>query len=706
MTDDTTPLFAEFDPASYEAWVTATVESLKGKPFDKLISQTYEGIKLPPMLRQEDVAELDHPHTLPGQFPFVRGRSTLGYVAEPWAIAQELPYGTPQAFNAALRHDLMRGQTAVNLLLDRPTRAGLDPDRAAAGDVGRGGVSIAGANDLLSALDGVDLSAVPLFVRTGTAVLPILALLAVAVRRAGQDVTVLHGSLEADPLGELARRGTLPTSLEQAYDELALAVRWAAEHAPHLALITIHGYPYHNAGGSAVDELAFVLATAVATVRALQARGLPFETIAAHMQLAFSVGGDFFMEIAKLRAARLLWSQVAAAFGGGAAAQAISIQARTARWNKTLVDPYVNMLRVTTEAFAAAVGGVQSMHTAPFDEEARPPDEFSRRIARNVQIVLQEEANLARLIDPAGGSWTVEYLTDQVARAAWGLFQAVERQGGMLDGLHAGLPQNQVAQTDAARTQNLATRRDVLVGTNMYVNLDEERPSPDETDYQALFNTRAAHVSARRAQHVADWHLNPDAITVDALIAAAEAGATLGQLTDALRAEAGVPPEVPPVDWHRAAEPFEQLRTQATLYAARTGHRPRIFLANMGPLRQHKARADFTRGFFEIGGFEIIYPNGFDTPQNAAQAALASGAPAVVICSTDDTYPEIVPPLVEMIRAEAEETAVILAGYPRDQIEAHKSAGIDEFIYLGADCLALNRWLQDHIGAGRRRDDL
>lgn len=682
MTD---PLFPEFSPASRADWQAAAEASLKGKPLAKLTSQTYEGIAIRPIYDADDIADLPLLDNLPGQFPFLRGTKAQGYLLQPWLIAQELAYGTPQQFNQALLADLARGQTAVNLIPDRPTRLGLDPQQADPNSVGRGGVSLHTVGDFVAALAGVNLAQTPIFIRCGTGALPLAALLLAHAQQSGVNLAELRGCLEADPLGEWVRRGTLPLPLDKAFAELALLVQGLRELAPQLRPIAIHGYPYANGGAHAVQELAFVLATAVATMRALQEQNIPPDDAAQAMQAAFSIGGDFFMEIAKLRAARLLWAQVMAAFGVGEAGQKLTLHGRTLRYNKTLTDAYVNMLRVTTEAFAAALGGVDSLHTAPFDEEQGQPDEpsrreFSRRIARNVQVILQEEANLTRLIDPAGGSWYVEWLTDQLAQRAWALFQEVERQGGMVAALQTGWVQAQVAETAAARAQNLATRKDVLVGTNLYANPDDTLTPP------------APHAPLPIPPSSSSMPPSPSIISLASLISAAQQGATLGQLTAVLRADYTdlTAPAITPIPWQRAAEPFEQLR----LAADAAPQRPRIFLANMGPLRQHKARADFAQGFFAVGGFEIVYPQGFTDVETAVAAALADGATAVVICSSDETYPEIVPPLARALKAANPAISVILAGYPKEHVEAFRAAGVDQFIYLGADCLALNQWLQ------------
>lgn len=711
--------FDKFPPPTHEEWQQAALDSLGGKPFDRLVTSTYEGIPLQPLYRREDVADLEAPRTVPGHAPYLRGIRAAGYLAQPWAIAQELAYPTPAGFNRALRFDLEHGQTAVNLLLDGPTRAGRDPDSAQPGEVGRGGVSLATVEDLATALNGVDLSATPIYVRAGTAALPLLALLVAFLRRSGRSPADLNGCLEDDPLGVMAHEGALPLSLGRAYDEMAQLTLWAEKHAPGLQTVAVHTYPYHNAGASAVQELAFGLATGVAYLRAMLRRGVGIAVAARQIRFDFAVGGNFFMEIAKLRAARLLWAQVVGAFGGDGEAQKMRQHARTARRNKPAVDPYVNMLRVTTEALSAAVAGVGSIHVAPYDEPIRNAgaenggDEFARRIARNVQVILQEEAHLTALIDPAGGSYAVESLTDQLAREAWTLFQEVERRGGMAEVLKDGFAQSHIDSVTAKRAANLATRRDVLVGVNQFANPSEPVIAADETDYAAVHRERAAQMAAYRTQdddpsaHVAAIErlgemlaATPETM-VETAIAAAAAGATLGELTRTLRMNDSARPTIVPVRLARAAEPFEALRRKADAYAAAHGRQPRVFLANLGPPRQHKARADFAQGFFEVGGFQVITNNGFPDVDTAAAAAIESGAPAVIICSTDETYPEIVPPLVKAIRKKARHAVIILAGRPADQVEAHQKAGVDEFIFFGADCVKLNDWLLDRVSARR-----
>jgi methylmalonyl-CoA mutase len=703
-------LFDMFAPASYEEWRRAAEKTLKGVPFEKkLITRTYEGFSLQPIYNAADVAELPQLASLPGEAPFVRGTESLGYLVQPWTVAQELPYPTAAAVNQAAREDLPRGLTALHVPLDQASRRGLDPDQAPVALVGQGGASLATSADLDALIDGIDLTRTPLRLVAGASGLPLLALLLAALEHVGSDPAQLRGGLLVDPLGLLASHGALPAPLDQVYNELAALTTWAAANAPELRTIEVAAHPYSNGGASAVQDLAFTLATGVAYLRAMTERGLDINTVAPRIQFAFSIGAPFFIELARLRAARMLWARVVAACGGNEQAQKLNIHARTSAWTKTRADAYNNMLRSTSEAFAAVMGGCDSLHVSPFDEALGLPDEFSRRIARNAQIILQEECSFGRLVDPAGGSWAVEKLTDEIAREAWALFQEVERQGGMAAALAAGFPQAQIAATRNERLNQVALRREVIIGANMYVDLKEKPATARPVDSAALQAERAdelAHVRSRRdsvAMRTALTALSgagSDQL-VAAATAAARVGATLGELATAMRGAVEPSPCHSPIPVHRAAEQFEALRTAAEQHAARTGSRPAVFLAGMGPLAKHKARADFTSGFFEAGGFAVIASSGFNTPEEAAQAAQASGASIVVICAPDDRYPELVPPLTSLLKTAHPETTVVLAGYPADQIEAHKAAGVDEFVHLRADCYTILSRLQQLKGVAQ-----
>lgn len=655
MTDDQLT-FEEFREPTFEEWREVAIASLKGAPFDKLTTRTPEAITLQPLYTAEQTADIAAQYTVPGEFPFVRGTSATPAA---WQVAQEIAYRDPAQFNAALRHDLERGQTAINITRFKPMIGAID--------------------DMRAALDGIDLAAWPFVAQTGLAEGAMLFALA-------DNPADLRGFIGFDPLGSLVRLGIVRQTA--AYDAAAALTRYALDHAPNVRTIMIDVRRYHDAGASAVEEIAYALATGAEYIRELTGRGLSVDEVCGKMTFALGIGADFFMQIAKFRAARSLWAHVVRAFGGDDESAKMHVYAATGNTNKARLDAYNNMLRTTTEALSAAIAGVDAMHVAPFDETLRVPDEFSRRIARNQQIILQEEVNLSRVIDPAGGSYAVEHLTDAIGRSAWEAFQHIEAEGGIVAALTDGRIQAALKAQAAERSARYATRRERLVGVNMYVNLDEDdgRGKPE-------------FIAARPATATPGTSLDDiDLTRYQTIIDAVRGGAKsleINEMIEGLHTPDVTITTPTPV---RFAAPFEELRGAIRRHAELTGAMPQVFLANLGALRRHKARADFAAGFLAAGGFRTIYPAGFDSPQDAAQAALDSGAAAVVICGTDDDYPSSVPPFVEALRAGGADMPVILAGYPQAQIDALKAAGVDAFIYLGADCLAFNRELHQRLG--------
>ena len=693
-------LLAEFPPAGVEAWRKIVEADLKGAPFEKrMFTATHEGVMLKPLYRQEDVANLPHINSLPGFAPFVRGASPAGYLKQPWAISQEIVCASPSDFNHAARNSLSRGLNAINMVLDRASRNGHDPDWAKPEDVGRGGLSIATMGDLDKALEGVDFEKTSLFIRSGASAMPFAGLLAALAKKRSKSTQCLQGCIEMDPLGVLAHEGVLPQSLTGAYREMAALTGWAAENAPKLQTICVHSRSWHEAGGNAVQELAFTLATGVAYLWEMHKHGLDAEVVAPRMRFAVTVGTNFFMEIAKVRALRMLWAQVVKAVGGGEEAQKMSLHIRTSLWNKSVCDPYNNLLRSTVEAFAGVLGGCDSMQVGAFDEVVREPDDFSLRLARNTQLVLQQECQLDKVIDPAGGSWCIESLTAELANKAWVLFQEVQKLGGMAAAMHAGFPQKAVGATAEAKLQAVSARKESIVGVNQYANAAEkflEKPAVDAkqfhqrrvqqvTSYRTSLEDGENDVVLERLSKIVNFS---GAKLFEACVDAASSGATLGEVARAARMLDSASERATAVCLTRAAVPFEKLRLAMGREAAK-GQKPRVFLMNMGSLKDYKARADFSRGFFAAGGYEVISPDGFATTDEAFAAFRKSGAEIAVICSTDDKYPALVPKLATDIKAEVPETLVVLAGYPKDQIEAHKESGVDEFIHVRADAAAL-----------------
>lgn len=386
----------------------------------------------------------------------------------------------------------------------------------------------------------------------------------------------------------------------------------------------VAAHEVHEAGGTAVQEVACAWAEGLRQLRELTEAGEGIDAAARRIRFTLAAGGEFFVVIAKLRAARFGWARIVTASGGNEDSARMTIHARTSQWQQSALDPHTNILRSTASAYAAVLGGCDSLFVSPFDEVFREPDDLSRRLAVNTQRILREECHAAAVADPAGGSWFVETLTKEIADAAWAAFQEAERGAADADC---------VAKAAQAQRAALSQRRRVMVGVNQYANPSEK----------------------------------PLASTKDT---AAE----------------------------RLAGDFERLRANALTYAQRHGRPPGIFLLTMGPLKQHKARADFVRGFLEPGGFDVIYPAGFATAAEAVKAASDSGALAAVLCSTDDTYPELVPSVLAEVKGAM---PVILAGYPAEQVEAFKAAGIADFIHLKADCGAFLAAWQQKLGVSQ-----
>ncbi len=704
-------LLTEFSPSSPAEWRAAAEKLIKGAPFEqKLITRTPEGIDLQPIYNPPDGSAERDDEGYPGFPPFRRGTAPSGHGYEPWRIAQEFPYLTPEEFNTALRSDIDRGQNAISIRLDDASRTGADPDEGEWNSAGAEGLSVSSVSALDQALAGVSPDRYPALEDGGAAGPFHVALMAAFLRKRQIPSDRISGTIGADPLGHLARTGTLPAPLGVLFDEMAMATTWAHEQMPGVRTIVASGEMYHDSGASAVEELGCVLATGAEYLRALVSRGVAIETAARHVSFSLGLGTRFFTEIAKLRAAREVWTAVVTAFGGPPEAAAVAMHTRTSRYTMTTLDPYVNMLRTTTEALAGAIGGCDSMHAGFFDQGLRMPDDFSRRIARNTQVLLQAESHVHRVIDPAGGSWYVEQLTDEIAARAWALFQEIERQGGMAGALTKGFVQRLIEGTAAARAEAVALRTARMIGVTAYANPAEQIPGVPRIDVEPLrhhaadavrtMRDHSRHREARaRQDRLSAIQDAPPARVMEAIIAAAAAGATIGELSRSARTRmTGGAPAVTPLPARRLSSEFEELRREVSLWSQGTGSPPVFFLANMGPVKQHKARADFSAGFLAAGGCSVINPAGFSTPGEAANAAIQSGARAMVICSTDETYPEVVPALCAAAKAGDPGMMIVLAGHPRDHEEEFRKAGVDEFIHIKANALHLLRSILSRMG--------
>jgi methylmalonyl-CoA mutase len=706
----------DFPPFGYDEWRALVEADLKGATFErKLVTHTYEGIDIQPLYTRRDrLAAGDDAFGVPGFPPFVRGSQPLGAVLDGWDLRQEHAHPDIAAANQAILDDLEGGVTSLHLVFDAAASRGLDPDDPAAAEfAGRDGLSVYHLDDLDAVLAGVDLSAIGVALDAGAAFLPVSALLIALWRRRGVALEQARGALNADPLAALAREGGLPMPPASALAQLVDLAQWTAQNLPHVRAVGVDTSPYHHAGATAAQDIAFGIATSAEYLRAMTAAGMDIDAAARQFEFQFSLGTHHFLAIAKLRAARELWSRVVEASGGVVgtsvptspsddrpagtkvpATGAMRIHARTSRRVLTQRDPYVNLLRNAVGVFAAGIGGADAITSVPFDVLTGLPDEFSRRVARNTLLILQEEAHLHRVIDPAAGSWFLDQLTAQLAESAWAEFQQVERQGGMLRALESGWIAQQIDSAFAPRAKDIARRKEGITGVSEFPDVAEERvvhAPPDPAAIRAAAVKRVKN-ERRESESLASIE-TADSRTSPAVQAAAD-GASIGQIARAL-AFHQTPSKIQPLEPRSFAEPFEELRDAADAYEAAHGRRPTVFLANMGPVSQHTARTTYAKNFFEAGGFAVITGDGFRDPAAAVQAFTTSGASIVVICSSDQLYIELVPQLASQLKV-AGARSVVLAGNPGDNETAWRAAGVDRFIFIKCDVLAtLREMLQE-----------
>lgn len=698
--------FDEFTPPTWDEWVEACNALLKGKPFDKIMyTKNYEGITFKPIYTRKDTDEILPTDDYPGMGDFLRGSTVNGYIHEPWGIAQSCDETMPAENNELLKHEIDKGSTVYNIKFDTATLNAVDV--ADAEKPGDEGVNVTTADDMNVLLNGLDFEKYPVMMYTGATAVNLLGLTSAVLKAQGKDVKCLRGVIGADPIGELIRKGSSKASLDALYDDMAESIKWAKANAPELRTVFVRSEVFTDGGAEAVQEVAYTFAEAVEYIRQMLKRGVSLKDAASSLYFCFNQGANFFMEIAKLRALRQVWAAIMEAFGAEEADRSIMVHGRSSRFTKTVIDPYVNMLRSTTQTFSSVVGGVNTYENAPFDEMIRKGDEFSRRIARNLHVMLQEEFGMLRPIDAAGGSWAVESLTKEIAEKIWAEFQKVEGMGGITAALKEGYPQKTIAAVLEQRFKNLDYRKDRAVGVNMYPNMTEEPLDPRPEDTEKLKKLRVAAVEAFRGD-IDTEYLKEKLAGVDTVEKAEDAfaaGATVAEVAAARGAAAG-DVTVEPIAVHHWTERYEALRFDTERYIKETGKNIEVFLANMGPIPQHKARADFSTSFLQVGEFNVHLNDGFQDGEDGTaiekcvKAAAAEHYDVAVICSTDATYPEIVPALApELKKVLPEGATLFLAGAaPKDLEEQYRAAGVDDFISVSANCYEILRMLQKKKG--------
>ncbi|MFO1072837.1 MAG: methylmalonyl-CoA mutase family protein [Geminicoccaceae bacterium] len=605
---------------------------LKGADFERrLVKATADGIAVQPLYGPWD-GTAGEASGLPGAAPFTRGSAAAGAAVGGWDVRQLHAHPDPATANAQILEDLERGVTSITLRVDRAlAQGGTQPDGLLAYDV----------QAFEQALDGVLLDLAPVALDAGARGVAAARLLLALVERRGHAAGEVKLELNLDPTGAAAAGEPVDPAGGLA-EAAALAAELAGTGARGTAFLA-DGRPYHAGGATEAQEIACIVATGIEQLRALTALGLAPEAAARQVALSAAVDADFFLSLAKLRALRRLWARVLEVTGATAAMPALRLQAETATRMLTRRDPYVNLLRGTVATFAAVAGGATSVTVLPFDHALGLPAGFARRLARNTQLVLMEESSLGRVIDPAGGSWYVEHLTEELAAKAWAIVQRIEAEGGMVAALRAGLPQNLIATSWAAREKALASRREPVTGVSEFPDLAETQHQPAAPSFTV-----------------------PKGVT--RLAAPAE--------------------PVAPVTAHRLAEAFEALRDRSDAVLAQAGDRPRVFLCNLGQLAEFGARATFAKNLFEAGGFATVPSEPLTTPEAAAAAFAASGARLAAICSSDENYASMAEGAARALKGAAS-ARVYLMGRPEDERRAgFAAAGIDEFVHVGIDVLA------------------
>lgn len=643
-------LFTEFPPVPTDDWEKVIAADLKGADYEKrLVWKTWEGIAVKPYYRAEDLQNLQWLlDNLPGEFPFVRGAQRTG---NDWEVRAEIYESDVNAANTAALRNLQRGCDAVSF---RSRICGCN------GKLYGQNVQVQADFDAL--LKGIDLAATKVYFDWGTRSAQALAML--YNKAAGKPVK--GGALLFDPLAELAKRGKLDLKKDEILSEAAQVAKFAAEKLPSVRAITVQTHHFHNAGASIVQEMTIALAAGSEYMNALTDAGLSAAQAASQIGFSFSTGSNYFFEIAKLRAFRALWANVLKAYGVTGTAL---IHCRTSLWNATVFDPNVNMLRATTEAMSAAIGGCDALTVVPYDSAFKTPDEFSYRIARNTQLLLKHEAGFDRIVDPAAGSYYVETITDQLAAKALEGFQKIEAEGGLLASLLAGSVQKAIAAVQVQKDKAITQRREVFLGTNAFPNLLEKMSANIVKEPGAEVTGLVEACSCGDVQKF-----------VDKFSSGKKCGCSCGD-TAKSTCDCGET-QVEKLQVRRGPEVFEKLRLATEAYAQKTGSAPKVFLWTAGDLAMRLARATFVKNFFGCAGYTVIDTNGVPDAAAGVELMKQHQPEIVVLCSKDDQYLDLAKEIFPAVAAAFPQTIKIIAGNPKDQIEELKAVGAQDFVHV------------------------
>ena len=675
-------------------WKSLAEKELRGRALDDLTWDTLEGIPVKPLYTEGDLEGLEHLGTDPGIAPYTRGVRATMYAGRPWTIRQYAGFSTAEESNAFYRRALDAGQQGVSVAFDLATHRGYDSDHPrVVGDVGKAGVAIDSVEDMKILFDGIPLDSVSVSMTMNGAVIPILASFIVAGEEQGVDRAKLSGTIQNDILKEFMVRNTYVYPPEPSMRIVADIIAYTSDEMPKFNSISISGYHMQEAGANLVQELAFTLADGREYVRTAIARGMDVDKFAGRLSFFFAIGMNFFMEAAKLRAARLLWSRIMDEFGASDRSKMLRTHCQTSGVSLQEQDPYNNVVRTAYEAMSAVLGGTQSLHTNALDEAIALPTDFSARIARNTQLILQEETGVTNVVDPLAGSYYVEKLTADLAEAAWALMEEVEEMGGMTKAVASGMPKLRIEETAARRQAMIDRGEEVIVGVNKYRKDKEDPIDILDIDNDKVRDAQVARIEATRAgrdQAACDAALTAleeaargDGNLLAAAVEAARARATVGEISMAMekvfgrhRAEvktlAGVYGAA-----YEGDEGFQQIQKDVEAFAEEEGRRPRMLVVKMGQDGHDRGAKVIATAFADIG-FDVDVGPLFQTPEEAADDAIDNDVHVVGISSQAAGHKTLAPKLIEALRQKDAGDIIVICGgvIPQQDYDFLKSKGV------------------------------
>jgi methylmalonyl-CoA mutase len=677
--------FSEFDSTELSAWTDAAAARVREgaipriDSLDALFWATPEHIDVRPVYGPADYAGMEHLGFLSGIPPFLRGPYPTMYVGRPWTIRQYAGFSTAEASNAFYRRNLAAGQKGLSIAFDLATHRGYDSDNPRVlGDVGKAGVAIDSILDMEILFDQIPLDKMSVSMTMNGAVLPVMALYIVAAEEQGVSLEKLSGTIQNDILKEFMVRNTYIYPPAPSMRIVSDIIAFTAKRMPKFNSISISGYHMQEAGATADIETAYTLADGLEYARAGLRAGLTIDQFAPRLSFFWGVGMNFFMEIAKLRAARMLWAKMIHNFAPkNPKSMSLRTHCQTSGWSLTEQDPFNNVVRTCVEAMAAVFGGTQSLHTNALDEAIALPTDFSARIARNTQLFLQEETNICRVVDPWAGSYYVESLTHQLARRSWQLIEEVEQLGGMTKAIESGLPKMRIEEAAARKQARIDSGKDIIVGVNEY-RLDKEDPiSILEVDNSAVRDSQIARLATLRAErNTADVRSALEAVTaaaagsenlLEVCVDAARKRASLGEISSAMESVFGRHrAEIRSVSGVYSSEAgddpdFQKARTMTDTFANREGRRPRIMIAKLGQDGHDRGAKVISTAFADLG-FDVDIGPLFQTPDEAARQASENDVHIVGVSSLAAGHKTLVPALVAALKSLGREDILVVVG--------------------------------------------